>query len=132
MAVTDRRQLDAMATRPGAATANIEDMDVCVLTGDLMFFTAVEGVAVAMRHQVRQAESLTEIGAPDLLVADLGSVHVDIAALVAASDPLRTAIFTPHGRVEVFTGAQANGIAHVYRRGVLAMELPKLLNEYAI
>ena len=104
---------------------------MCVLTGDLMFFTAVQGVAMAMGHQVRQVESLTEIGAPDLLVADLGSMHVDITALVAASDPLRTAIFTPHVRVEVFTGARAHGIAHVYRRGVLAIELPKLFNEYS-
>jgi hypothetical protein len=96
-----------------------------------MFYTAVEGVAVAMGHRVRQAESLAEIGGPDLLVADFASLCVDIAALVAVFDPVRTAIFTPHERVEVFTGARANGIAHVYRRGALAAELPKLLTEYA-
>jgi hypothetical protein len=52
--------------------------------------------------------------------------------LAATFDPLRTAIFTPHERVEVFTGARAHGIAHVYRRGALAVELPRILAEYAV
>lgn len=106
-------------------------MDVCVLSRDLMFFSAVEGVAGAMGHRTRQAEDLGSVGTPDVLIADYVSFPVDITALVATADPLRTAIFTPHERVEVFTGARANGIAHVYRRGALATELPRLLAEYA-
>lgn len=103
-----------------------------MLSKDLMFFTAVEGVAGAMGHRARQAEELAEIGSPDLLIADFASDAFDVAAMAAVSDPVRTAIFTPHGRVEVFTGARANGIAHVYRRGALAQELPRILAEYAV
>ena len=95
-----------------------------------MFYTAVEGVTGAMGDRARQAESLDEIGGPDLLVADLASMGVEIAALVAAFDAMRTVIFTPHVRAEVFTAARANGIARVYRRGALATELPRLLAEY--
>lgn len=97
-----------------------------------MFFTAVEGVAGAMGHTARQAESLDAVGSPDLLIADFASDLVDVPALAAAFDPLRTAIFTPHVRVEVFTGARANGIAHVHRRGALAEQLPRILSEYAV
>lgn len=106
-------------------------MDVCVLSRDLMFFTAAEGVIGAMGHRVRQAEELSAIGTPDVLVADFASSPVEVGALAGAFDPLRTAIFTPHERVEVFTGARANGIAHVYRRGALATQLPRLLADYA-
>lgn len=106
-------------------------MDVCVLSRDLMFFTAVEGVTGAMGHDVRQVEELGTIGAPDVLIADFASCPVEIPALAAICDPLRTAIFTPHERVEVFTGARAHGIAHVYRRGALAQELPRLLEDYS-
>ena len=106
-------------------------MDVCVLSRDLMFFTAVEGVAGATGHRARQAETLAEIGAPDVLIADFAFDRFDVGEVAAAADPLRTAIFAPHGKVEVFTGARANGIAHVYRRGALATELPRLLAEYA-
>jgi hypothetical protein len=106
-------------------------MDVCVLSRDLMFFTAVEGVAGAMGHRARQAETLADVGAPDVLIADFAFDGFDVGAVAAAGDPLRTAIFAPHGKVEVFTGAHANGIAHVYRRGALATELPRLLAEYA-
>ena len=97
-----------------------------------MFYTAVEGVAGAMGHKARQAESLDAIGSPDVLIADFVSAALDIPSLAANFDPLRTAIFTPHERVEVFTGARANGIAHVYRRGALAVELPRILTEYAV
>jgi hypothetical protein len=107
-------------------------MDVCVLSNDLMFYTAVEGVSGAMGHVARQAESLDEVGHPDVLIADFVSASLDITALAATFDPLRTAIFTPHERVEVFTGARAHGIAHVYRRGALAVELPRILAEYAV
>ncbi len=107
-------------------------IDVCVLSRDLMFFTAVEGVAGAMGHRARQAESLREVGAPDVLIADFASDAFDMSAVAAISDPLRTAIFAPHGKTEVFTGARANGIGHVYRRGALATELPRLLAEYAV
>ncbi len=106
-------------------------MDVCVLSKDLIFFSAVEGVAGAMGHSTRQAESLDAIGLPDVLIADFASLSIDVAALVAASDPMRTVIFTPHGRVEVFTSARANGVAQVHRRGALAVELPRILAEYA-
>lgn len=106
-------------------------MDVCVLSRDLMFFTAVEGVAGAMGHQARQAETLAAVGGPAILIADFVSTPIDIDALAAAFDPLRTAIFVPHERVEVFTKARACGIANVYRRGALATELPRLLGEYA-
>lgn len=107
-------------------------MDVCVLSRDLMFFTAVEGVAGAMGHTARQAETLDSIGAPALLIADFVSTAVDIAELARQFDPLRTVIFAPHERVEVFTGARAHGIAGVFRRGALPTELPRLLAEYAL
>jgi len=106
-------------------------MDVCVLSRDLMFFTAVEGVAGAMGHQARQAEELESIGQPDLLIADFISSAVDIPSLAAAFDPLRTTIFAPHEHVDVFKGARANGIANVFRRGALPVELPKLIAEYS-
>ena len=106
-------------------------MNLCVLSRDLMFYTAVEGVAGAMGHRARLLEQLTEIGAPDLLVADFGSVTTDMAELAASADPMRIVIFTPHVRVEVFSAARASGIANVYRRGALATELPRLLSEYA-
>ncbi len=106
-------------------------VDVCVLSRDLMFFTAVEGVAGALGHRPRHAESLGDIQSPDLLIVDFGSASFDVAALAAAFDPLRTAIFTPHVRTDVFTAARAHGIAHVYRRGALATELPRLMAEYA-
>ncbi len=105
-------------------------MEVCVLSLDLMFFTAVEGVARAMGHRVKQAESLVEIGSPDLLVVDFTSTRVGIAALAASADPARTAVFAPHEHVETFADARAHGIAHVYRRGALATELTRLLTEY--
>lgn len=106
-------------------------MDVCVLSNDLIFFSGVEGVAGAMGHKARQVDSLADIGTPDVLIADFVSAAVEVTALVDAFEPLRTAIFTPHERVEVFSAARANGIAHVYRRGALAIELPRLLAEYA-
>ncbi|MEO9254194.1 MAG: hypothetical protein ABI305_01535 [Tepidiformaceae bacterium] len=107
-------------------------MDVCVLSNDLIFFSAVDGVAGAMCHKARQVESLDAIGSPDVLIADFASASVDMADLVAAFDPLRTVVFTPHTRVDVFTGARANGIAHVHRRGALAVELPRILREYVV
>jgi hypothetical protein len=107
-------------------------MDVCVLSKDLIFFSAVDGVAGAMGHKARQAESLETIGTPDILIADFVSPAVDVAALATGFDPLRTAIFTPHERVDVFAAARANGIAHVHRRGALATELPRILTEYAV
>ncbi|MGH2633962.1 MAG: hypothetical protein ACRDG3_11175 [Tepidiformaceae bacterium] len=106
-------------------------MDVCVLSNDLIFFSGVEGVAGAMGHKARQVGSIEEIGAPDLLIADFVSLAVDVKTLAGAFDPLRTAIFTPHERVEVFAAARGNGVAHVYRRGALAVELPRILAEYA-
>jgi len=95
-----------------------------------MFYTAVEGVAGAMGHPTRLVERLTDKGTPDLLIADFGSLAIDAAELAAAVDPMHTVIFSPHVRVEVFTGARAVGIVHVYRRGALARELPRLLGEY--
>lgn len=107
-------------------------MDVCVLTTDLMFFSAVEGVAGAMGHRARQAERVEGIGEPALLIADLAHEAFDLDAVAGAFDPARTAVFAPHVRVEAFTGARAAGFAHVYRRGALAAELPRLLSEYAV
>jgi len=104
-------------------------MDVCVLSDDLIFFSGVEGVAGAMGHRARQAGSLTEIGAPDLLIADIASA-ANVEALIPTFEPLRTVIFTPHERVEVFRAARANGFGHVFRRGALATELPRILSEY--
>jgi hypothetical protein len=107
-------------------------MDVCVLTGDLMFFTAVEGVAGAMGHVARQVETLDGIGQPDVLFVDMSTARMGVSAIAAAFEPLRTAIFTPHERVDVFTAARAHGIAHVHRRGALASELPRIIAEYAV
>ncbi|MCZ2111723.1 MAG: hypothetical protein LC118_19545 [Dehalococcoidia bacterium] len=106
-------------------------MDVCVLSNDLMFYSAVEGVAGAMGHSARQVEAIDEIGTPALLIVDLGSAELDVAAIATVFDPMRTAVFAPHVKVEAFTGSRAAGIAHVHRRGALAAELPRLLAEYA-
>ena len=106
-------------------------MDVCVLTGDLIFFSAVEGVSGAMGHRARQAETLADVGSADILIVDISSIAADVAAITAAFEPLRTAIFTPHERVEVFSSARSNGVSHVHRRGALATELPRILGEYA-
>lgn len=107
-------------------------MDVCVLSGDLMFFTAVEGVTVAMGHAARQVETLDAIGRPDVLFVDMSTIRTSIDAIAAAFEPLRIAIFTPHERVDVFAAARANGITHVHRRGALASELPRIIAEYAV
>jgi len=106
-------------------------MDVCVLSKDLMFYSAVEGVAGAMGHRARQVESIDAIAEAALLIVDLGSLEAEPAEIATAFDPLRTAVFAPHVKVEAFTGSRAAGIAHVYRRGALATELPRLLAEYA-
>ncbi len=106
-------------------------MDVCVLSKDLMFFSAVEGAAGAMGHRGRQVESIEEVGEPGLLIVDLGSLDAEPQAIAEGFDPLRTAVFAPHVKVDAFTGSRAAGIAHVYRRGALATELPRLLAEYA-
>lgn len=106
-------------------------MDVCVLSKDLMFFSAVEGVAGAMGHPARQVESIDAIGEPGLLIVDLGSLDAEPGDVALAFDPMRTAVFAPHVKVGAFTGSRAAGIAHVYRRGALATELPRLLAEYA-
>lgn len=105
-------------------------MDVAVLTADLMFFSAVEGVAGAMGHHATQVEAVADVttDAP-LVIADLGSISVAPEAL-RELDPLRVVAFAPHVRVELFTGARANGI-EIYRRGALATELPRLLRERA-
>ena len=94
-------------------------MDVCVLSGDLMFFTAIEGVAGAMGHAARQVETLDAVGCPDVLFVDMSTARTSIDAIAAAFEPLQTAIFTPHERVDVFAAARATGIAHVHRRGAL-------------
>ena len=106
-------------------------MDVCVLTGDLIFFSAVEGVAGAMGHKARQAETPAEIGSPAVLIADMSLIRSTVGDIAGTFDPVRTAIFTPHERVDVFSDARALGIAHVHRRGALAVELPRILSEYA-
>lgn len=105
-------------------------MDVAVLTADLMFFSAVEGVAGAMGHRAHQLEALGDVpGKYPLVVADLGSLDVTPEAL-RNLDPLRVVAFAPHVRVELFTSARAHGI-DIYRRGALATELPRILSERA-
>ena len=99
-------------------------MDVCVLTNDLIFYSGVEGVAGAMGHSARQAEALSDVAGADLLIVDTSTARVSLEDVATAFEPLRTAIFTPHERVDVFAAARANGVAHVYRRGALAVELP--------
>ena len=105
-------------------------MHVAVLTRDLMFFSAVEGVAGAMGHRAEQVEDVSSAGEFGLLVADLSGVAPGDVPAIAALDPLRTAAFVPHVQVEMLAAARAAGIAHVYRRGALANELPGLLREY--
>jgi hypothetical protein len=103
-------------------------MDVCVLSRDLMFFTAAEGIVVASGHTIRQAEDVENIGEPDLLVADFVSFAQPIAELAARVDPDRSVIFTPHERADVFRDGRAQGF-EVHRRGALANELPRILAE---
>ncbi|MCK6564874.1 MAG: hypothetical protein HUU14_00140 [Dehalococcoidia bacterium] len=102
-----------------------------MLSRDLMFFTAVEGIAGAMGHRARQAETLDAVGQPDLLIADFASASIDAGALASAFDPMRTVVFAPHTLIDAFTSARAHGLAGVFRRGALAAELPRLLTEYS-
>lgn len=105
-------------------------MDVAVLTSDLVFFSAVEGVAGAMGHRAHQFEAIGDVpGAYPLVIADLGSLDVTPEAL-RTLDPLRVVAFAPHVRADLFTGARAHGI-DIYRRGALATELPRVLSERA-
>lgn len=106
-------------------------MNVCVLTRDLMFFGAVEGVAGAMGHRATQATALEEVQPHDLLIADMASVSLPVTQMTSSHDPLRTAAFIPHVDVDRFAEARSGGLAHVYRRGSLAVELPRFLAECA-
>jgi hypothetical protein len=106
-------------------------VDVCVMTGDLIFFSAVEGVAGAMGHRARQVTAPDAIGTPGLVVLDFASLPVEFAALRPVVDPLRAAAFIPHVDVAAFATARASGLAHVHRRAALATELPRILAEYA-
>lgn len=106
-------------------------MDVCVLTANLLFYSAVEGVAGAMGHKARQAESVDEVGNPDLLIAD-GSMGVEAPDLASRTDPIRIAYFAQGHDPAMMSAARACGIAHVYRRGALADELPRIIAEYAV
>ena len=80
-------------------------MDVCVLTENLIFYSAVEGVS--------------------------GAMGLDIADLASRAEPMRIAFFAHGHDPEMIVTARRNGIAHVYRRGKLAEELPRILGEYA-
>jgi hypothetical protein len=106
-------------------------VDVSVVTGDLIFFSAVEGIVGAMGHSARQAAGLTATDAADLVVLDFASMPGDAAEIMAGIDPLRAAAFIPHVDVTAFAAARASGIAHVHRRGALAVELPRILSLYA-
>ncbi len=106
-------------------------MDVCVLTKNMLFYSAVEGVAGAMGHKARQAEALEEVGKPDLLIAD-GSMGLDVPELAAIAEPMRIAYFALGHDAEMMSTARANGIPHVYRRGALAEQLPRIIAEYAV
>lgn len=104
---------------------------MCVVTGDLIFFSAVEGLAGAMGHKARQAADAAAIGSPGVVVLDYASLPVDAASLDGALDPLRAVAFIPHVNIEAFAAARASGIAHVHRRGALAGALPNILALYA-
>lgn len=102
-----------------------------MVTGDLIFFSAVEGLAGAMGHRARQAADVDSIGAPGLTVVDYASLPMPASTLDTIIDPMRTAAFIPHVDAGAFAGARAVGIAHVHRRGALATELPRILALYA-
>ncbi len=102
-----------------------------MLSRDLMFFTAVEGLARRMGHSARQVESLSETVGAELLVADFVSAPQEVAALARGRAPSSVAIFTPHERMDVFREARALGIA-VYRRGALLEELPHILERHSV
>ena len=104
---------------------------MCVVTGDLIFFSAVEGLAGAMGHRARQAADAESIGAPEFAVLDYASLPVALSALDGVLDPMRTAAFIPHVDTAAFASARSSGIAHVHRRGALASELPRILALYA-
>lgn len=104
---------------------------MCVVTGDLIFFSAVEGLAGAMGHKARQVTGAAAIGSLDVVVLDYASLPVEAAALNGAFDPLRAVAFIPHVNTDAFAAARAGGIAHVHRRGALAVELPNILALYA-
>ncbi|MCC7366472.1 MAG: hypothetical protein IT303_19095 [Dehalococcoidia bacterium] len=106
-------------------------MRIAVLTRDLMFFTAAEGIAGATGHEAVQVEDAANAAGFDLFVVDLApSTGIDLLA-VAMLDPLRTAAFIPHVQVERLTGARAAGLAEVHRRGALAQELPRIIAQHA-
>lgn len=96
-------------------------VDVCVLTQDPIFFSAVEGIVGAMGHRARRVEAAGDIRLPDLLIVDYSSIE---ASAANAADPLRTAVFAPPA---FLSGARATGAAHVHLRTTLAVELPRIL-----
>jgi hypothetical protein len=104
-------------------------VDVCVLTADNIFFSAVEGIAGAMGHLARRVEAAGDVGSPDLLVIDHATappLPIWESAGVRA-DPLRTAVFAPPA---LLANARATGAAHVHLRTTLAVELPRILAQY--
>ncbi len=102
-----------------------------MVTGDLIFFSAVDGLAGAMGHRARQAADAENIGAPELTVIDYASLPVAASDLEGVIDPMRTAAFIPHVDTAAFAAARSSGFAHVHRRGALATELPRILALYA-
>lgn len=104
-------------------------MDVAVLTGDLIFFSAVEGVSGAMGHKARQVATPEETVGAGLVIVDLGSLDLDEAAL-GTLDTMRSYAFAPHVRTELFARGRSAGL-QVFRRGALAEELPQLISQHA-
>ena len=102
-----------------------------MVTGDLIFFSAVEGLAGAMGHQARQASDAGSIGAPELAVIDYASLPLAAADIDGVIDPMRTVAFIPHVDTAAFAAARSSGVAHVHRRGALATELPRIIALYA-
>ena len=102
-----------------------------MVTGDAIFFSAVQGVTGAMGHAVRQATGADQLGEAQLVILDFANLPLPVGALPTSFDPLRAAAFIPQADAAAFNTARAYGIAHVHRRGALATELPRIVAEYA-
>ena len=55
----------------------------------------------------------------------------DCAASVRLAAAREGSTAPPYVQVETFNAARGSGFAHVYRRGALANELPRLLADYS-
>lgn len=101
-------------------------MEIVVVSTDSLFVSAVQGLAGAMGHHATASAEAGAAATGALLILDFGSVDPDSASFDGC-DPLRTVAFVPASQPGRMATAQSLGIAGVFARGALPVELPRLL-----